>query len=55
MSKLERTFFHWLTRWVELACALVGIICFGLYRPWWDFTFIVWQTQREYNKRNNNV
>lgn len=35
-------FLRWLRSWIELAVGLVSVLSLGIYRPWWDFSYMVW-------------
>lgn len=39
-------FQHWIAAWIDMIVGLLGVITFGLYRPWWDFTYRCWATKK---------
>ncbi len=45
----------WLISWIEIACALINIITFTAYRPWWDFKFMAWSSKKAVLKNNATV
>jgi hypothetical protein len=41
--------------WLAMLCAMVGVLTFGFYRPWWDFSFIIYSTKRSVIKQNRRI
>ena len=46
-AKLLHYLFVWIRQWIEIVCSIISILTFTLYRPSWDFDFIVWSTKYE--------
>ena len=33
---------NWISSWIDIICALLSVITFCYYRPWWDFKFRIY-------------
>lgn len=44
-------FFNWIRAWLEIFCAIVSICTFALYRPWFDFSWFMWASKYQIERR----
>lgn len=50
MYKIEFWIYKWIESWLSLICEFIHIITLCIYRPWWDFKFLVWSSKHLTNK-----
>lgn len=53
MMPIDFYFGNWIRGWIQLFSAIVTILTFGFYRPWWDFSFLSWYSR--YHLKNNKT
>jgi len=41
----------WIRSFIEIACAIITIITFSLYRPAWDYRYLIWEAKRSIKHR----
>jgi len=47
----NRFFRSYVQAWIELVVAIIWILSFSYYRPWWDFKYIAFISKRDLEKR----